>query len=98
MTLQKPLSITLPETEIRAFCERHKIRKMALFGSVLRDDSDVDILVEFAPSAVVGREIVSLEHELSDLLKRKADLNTTGFLSPHFRDEVLQNAQVIFST
>lgn len=82
------------------FCRRHRIRKLAFFGSVLRDDfgpsSDVDVLVEFEPGTRVGLiGLAGMENELSDLLGRKVDLNTPGCLSPSFRDEVLREAEVI---
>lgn len=82
------------------FCSRHHIRRLALFGSVLRADfspqSDVDVLVEFEPGHVPGLLFFSLEQELSNLLGRKVDLNTPGFLSPYFRDEVLAEAEVLY--
>jgi predicted nucleotidyltransferase len=82
------------------FCRRHHIRRLAFFGSVLRDDfgpeSDVDVLVEFEPGHVPGLAFFSLEQELARLLGRKVDLNTPGFLSPYFRDEVLSEAEVLY--
>lgn len=86
---------------IRDFCRRNRIRKLSLFGSVLRPDfgpdSDVDVLVEFEPDAHVGLfRLTGMELELSDLLHRKADLNTPGFLSDYFRDEALREAQVLY--
>jgi uncharacterized protein len=94
------LPIRLPLAEIEAFCLRHQIRKLSLFGSVLRSDftpaSDIDVLVEFEPEAFVGWEFVTMQEELSEILGRKVDLNTAAFLSKYFRDEVLQKAQVIY--
>ena len=93
-------NIALPVEAIVEFCQRHHIRKLALFGSVLRDDfrpdSDVDVLVEFEPGHAPGWEFVSMQDELSDILGRPVDLNTPGFLSRHFRQCVLDNAQVIY--
>jgi predicted nucleotidyltransferase len=92
--------ITIPYDEISAFCQRHHIRKLALFGSVLRPDfsadSDIDVLVEFEPEHVPGWEFVGLQEELTQMLGREVDLNTYGSLSRHFRDKVVQNAQVIY--
>ena len=73
------------------------ISKLSFFGSVLRDDfapgSDVDVLVEFEQGTQVGLiTLAAMEIELSDTLGRKVDLNTGGFLSPYFRDEVLLEA------
>jgi uncharacterized protein len=90
--------IDIPKDKITDFCRRNHIRRLALFGSVLRDDfrpdSDIDILVEFEPDARVGLRFFALEQELSEILGRKVDLNTPGFLSNYFRDEVLAEAEV----
>lgn len=93
--------IEIPKAEIEAFSRRHRIRRLSLFGSVLRDDftpeSDVDVLVEFEPGTRVGLiGFAGMEIELSHLLKRKVDLNTPGFLSPYFRDEVLREAEAVY--
>ena len=90
--------IDIPKDELEAFCQKHHIRRLALFGSVLREDfqpgSDVDILVEFEPFRPIGLiRLAAMERELSTLLGRKVDLNTEGFLSPYFRDEVLREAE-----
>ena len=94
------VQIVVPNTRIVEFCRRHRIRRLSLFGSVLRDDftpdSDVDVLVEFEPDERVGLRFFRIERELSDILGRKADLNTPGFLSPYFRDEVLAEAEVVY--
>ena len=94
---QKTLNaLTFPKTRIAAFCRRHHIRRLALFGSVLRADfrpgSDVDVLVEFEPGCVPGLAFFAMEEELSKILKRKVDLNTPQFLSPSFREQVLAEA------
>ncbi len=93
--------IEIPKAEIAAFSRRHHIRKLAFFGSVLRDDfspeSDIDVLIEFEPDARVGLiGFAGIEMELGRLLGRKVDLNTTGFLSPYFCDEVLREAEVAY--
>jgi len=94
------LRIRIPQEEIVKFCLRNKICRLALFGSVLRDDftpeSDVDVLVEFEPGERVGLRFFALEHELSELFGRKVDLNTPGFLSKHFREEVQLKAEVLY--
>ncbi len=91
-------SVDLDKERLAEFCQRHHIRKLALFGSVLRDDftpeSDIDILVEFEPGHVPGLAFFAMEDELSNLLGRKVDLNTRGWLSEYFRDEVEAEAQV----
>jgi len=91
--------IHIPQDRIADFCRRNQIRRLALFGSVLRDDfgpdSDVDVLVEFESGARVGLlRLAGMEIELSEILGRKADLNTPGFLSKYFRDRVLAEAEV----
>ena len=93
--------IAINREQIAEFCRRHHIRKLALFGSVLREDfradSDVDVLVEFEPGRRVGLTFFSMQDELSDLLGRKVDLNTPNFLSRYFRDEVLAQAEVLYA-
>ncbi|MBM4017398.1 MAG: nucleotidyltransferase family protein [Planctomycetes bacterium] len=90
--------IDLPKEQVAEFCRRNGIRRLALFGSVLRDDfrpdSDVDVLVEFEPGTRVGLRFFTMQEELSQILGRKVDLNTPGFLSDYFRDEVLAEAEV----
>lgn len=91
--------IDLPEAKLAEFCRRNRIRRLSLFGSVLRDDfnerSDVDVLVEFEPEARVGLlRLAGMELELGEMIGRKVDLNTKGFLSRDFRDRVLAEAEV----
>ena len=90
--------IDIPHEKIVEFCKRHRIRKLALFGSVLRDDfredSDIDVLVEFEPGTAVGLSFFAMERELSALLGRKVDLNTPGFLGRYLRDRILSEAEV----
>ena len=90
--------IVIPERELRAVCDRHHIRKLSLFGSVLRDDfrtdSDVDVLIEFEPGHVPGFQFFALQDELSTILGREVDLITPGFLSPHIREDVESEAQI----
>jgi len=92
-------SFQLPGDKVSEFCKRNRIRKLSLFGSVLREDfqsqSDIDILVEFEPGARVGMiRLAGLEQELGEILGRKVDLNTPGFLSKYYRDQVLSEAEV----
>ncbi len=92
--------IKLSKGKIAEFCQRNSIRRLAFFGSVLRDDfspqSDVDVLVEFEPGAVVGFfKLYDLEQELSQILGgRKVDINTPKSLSKYFRERVLAEAEV----
>jgi predicted nucleotidyltransferase len=95
------MNIQVTNKELAAFCRRHRIRRLAFFGSVLRDDftpdSDVDVLVEFEPGARIGLiGFAGIENELGRLIGRKVDLNTAGFLSPYFREEILRDAETAY--
>ena len=91
--------INIQKNRIAEFCKRNRIRRLSLFGSVLREDfgpeSDVDILVEFEPGTRIGLiRLAGLEIELGNIVGRKVDLNTYGFLSKYYRDQVLAEADV----
>ncbi len=92
------VQIPLDKSRIADFCRRHHVRKLAFFGSVLRDDfdsdSDVDVLVEFEANHVPGLAFFAMERELSQILGRKVDLNTPQFLSRYFRDQILAEAEI----
>jgi hypothetical protein len=95
-------AIELPRPAIEAFCRRHGIRRLSLFGSVLRpdfrQDSDVDVLVEFVPDRRIGLlGMAALENELSQMIGRKVDLRTPNDLSRYFRDDVLKAAVVQYA-
>ncbi|HET7767694.1 MAG TPA: nucleotidyltransferase family protein [Chloroflexota bacterium] len=94
--------LSIDKEALRAFCRENRIRRLALFGSVLRDDfrpdSDVDVLVEFEPDQRVGLlRFGRLQTELSDLLGRRVDLKTPQSLSRYFRQEVLDSAEVHYA-
>ena len=95
-----PARIEIPHDEIAEFCRRNHIRRMALFGSVIRDDftseSDVDILVEFAPGRTPGFAYFDMERDLSKIIGRRVDLNTPSELSKYFRREVLAEVEEIY--
>lgn len=93
-----------PDLEALArLCRRHGIKRLSLFGSVLkgsgRPDSDVDLLVEFEPGATPGLlGIGRIEVELSALLGgRKVDLRTAAELSRYFRNQVVSEAEVQYA-
>ena len=91
--------IEIPKEKIASFCRRHHIRRLALYGSVLRDDfrpdSDVDVFVEFEPDARVGLiALAGIEIELGDIFGREAEMHTIKGLNPHFRNDVLNSAEV----
>ena len=95
--------LQLPQERTAAFCRRHHIRRLALFGSVLRPDfgpqSDVDVLVWFEQGQVPGMfALVAMERELSDMVGRKVDLRTPEDLSRLFRDEVVAHAEVRYAS
>ena len=93
--------IGLPKDQLVDFCRRRRVKKLSVFGSVLREDfgpdSDVDVLVEFEPDAIVGYfELADMEMEFSELLGRKVDIRTPGELSRYFRDGVLAAAETLY--
>ena len=95
------LRISIDHDAVSAFCRRNYIARLALFGSVLRDDfgpqSDVDVLVEFQPGHVPGLAFVSMERELSGLLDgRRVDMVTPKFLNPRIRNQVVEDAQPLY--
>jgi hypothetical protein len=99
--MNKDLSV--PRERIAAFCRKHGIRRLAIFGSALRDDfrpdSDVDVLVEFQPDRIPGLlGVARLERELSPLFGgRKVDLRTPEDLSRYFRRSVVEEAEVQYA-
>jgi uncharacterized protein len=93
--------IEIDRGAVSEFCRRHHIMRLALFGSVLRDDfrpdSDVDVLVEFQAGHVPGLDFIAIERELSSLLDgRRVDLVTAKFLNPRIRDHVLNSAESLY--
>ncbi len=80
---------------------RNDIRSVALFGSQIhgtaREDSDVDVLIDFDPRASIGLfEFVEIQEYLSEALGRKVDLLTPEALSQYFRDDVLREAEPVY--
>jgi predicted nucleotidyltransferase len=95
-------NIQVPQKQITDFCQRHQIRWLALYGSVLREDfrpdSDIDVLVEFEPQARLGLlSYASIQRELSELLQRPVDLVTRDGLKPLIKQSVLDSAEVIYA-
>ncbi len=98
---QLPILINLEA--IAGFCREHGIRKLSLFGSVLRDDfdpvtSDVDVLVEFLPAQIPGWEFYHWHDDLGPILGPRVDLHTPDSLSLYFRDEVLRESLTLYET
>jgi hypothetical protein len=90
------ISLPVSTDQIAQFCQKHHICKLAFFGSVVREDftpeSDLDILVEFEAGHTPGLDFFLIEAELSELLGRKVDLQTSNFLSPPVRRHALAEA------
>ena len=98
--VETPIEIS-PDT-IADFCRRHRISRLALFGSVLREDfgpeSDVDVLVEFEPDAEVGFMALSrIQRELAELLQRPVDLVPQTGLKPLIRESVLASSRELYA-
>lgn len=100
--VQATPQIPVPQEQIAAVCRRYHIRRLALFGSVLRadfaDDSDVDVLVEFEPGRTPGYfTLARIAWELSPLLDgHEIDIRTPNGLSPYFRDDVISSAYPVY--
>jgi uncharacterized protein len=93
-------NIRIDREQIADFCRRNHIRRLALFGSVLRDDfrpdSDVDVLVEFEPGTRVGWEFVSMADEMESILGRNVDFVTRANISHYIKDKVERESEVIY--
>jgi predicted nucleotidyltransferase len=94
--------LEIDQDVLAEFCRRNQIVRLALFGSVLRDDfgphSDVDILVQFAPGAIVTLlDMARMEAELTRIVGYEVDLRTPDELSRYFRDKVLATAVVQYA-
>jgi len=94
-------AISIDHISLAALCRRHHIRRLSLFGSVLRPDfrpdSDVDVLVEFEPGRVPGFDFFAMQEELSEILGRRADLSTPRFLSRYFRQRIVREAEDVYA-
>jgi len=92
--------IEISNRAIEEFCHRHHILRLALFGSILRDDfrpnSDIDVLVTFEPEATPGFGFIDVQDELSEMLGHQVDLHTPGSLSKYFRNEVFHEAKALY--
>jgi predicted nucleotidyltransferase len=93
--------LPVPYDRIAEFCRRHRIRRLAFFGSVLREDfapdSDVDVLIDLdAHQAVTLFTLARLQNDLGDLLKRPVDLHMPETLNQYLRDKVLRDAEDVY--
>ena len=96
------LKIKISSENLEAFCKRYQVRRMSLFGSVLRDDfkaeSDVDVLVQFDPDVRVSfMTLGKMQRELSTIFQRPVDLIPQDGLKPVIRNEVLANAREVYA-
>jgi len=94
--------VDIPHDQLAAICQRYHVRDLSLFGSVLRDDfrddSDVDVLVEFEPEARISFFTLSaLAHDLSALFGRKVDVVPKHGLNPIIRDEILTSLEIVYA-
>jgi hypothetical protein len=93
--------IQFDRERLAEFCRRHGVAKLSLFGSILRDDfgpeSDIDVLVEFRGPTPSLFDLGGMQVELSELFGREVDLKTPGFISRHFRDQVLREARTQYA-
>ncbi len=96
----KKKKLNISREVLEDFCRRHRIRRLALFGSALGEDfssgSDIDVLVVFESGARVGLKFFEIEQELSQIMGQNVDLNTPNFLSHYFRDQVMSEAEDLY--
>ena len=91
------LDVSIDQARLAEFCRQNGVRRLAVFGSALRDDfgpaSDVDVLIEFEPGRTPGLRFFWMQEELSRLFDRAVDLHTPASLSRYFRNQVLSEAE-----
>ena len=91
------LKVSFDHERLAEFCRQNGVRRLAIFGSALRDDfsseSDVDVLIEFAPERTPGLRFFAMQEELSQLFGRTVDLHTPASVSRYFRSQVLAEAE-----
>ena len=95
------LPIRIDPEQVAEFCRARGIRKLSLFGSVLREDfdaarSDVDVLAEFLPGVRPGLKFFGYAEELAAIVGHRVDFNTAEWLSKYFRDDVVRDAVAIY--
>jgi hypothetical protein len=106
MESRLPARLALDEDAVAAFCRRWRITELALFGSVLGDDfgpqSDVDVLVTFAPGATWTLfDLAEMQDELSRLMGRDVDLVTRAAVEASRnwvrRKAILESARLVYA-
>jgi predicted nucleotidyltransferase len=97
--------IKIPKDQIESFCKKWQVRELALFGSILRNDfnletSDVDVLISFLPSEDWGWELVAMKEELEIIFNRKVDLIEKVAVeksrNPIRKSEILNSYEVLY--
>lgn len=96
------VKLEIPRDRLADLCRRHHIRRLSLFGSVLRDDfgpdSDIDVLLEFQSGTPVGFRFFDVERDLSALFRgRKVHIVNPKYLNRHLRDRILASAQLQYA-
>jgi hypothetical protein len=97
------IQVEISQEQLATVCRRHQIRWLAIFGSALRADfspkSDIDILVEFEPTARISLlDYARIQRELSDLFQRLVDLVTREGLKPLIKQTILESAKVLYAS
>ncbi len=99
-TLPLPEPLASHQGSIEGLCRKYHVARLALFGSVAREEfregSDLDLLVSFQPGKTPGLGFFMLQEELHDVLGLPVDLNTAEDLSRHFRAQALLEARVVY--
>lgn len=95
------IQIDFSREELEAICRRRAVKRLALFGSVLRDDfgpdSDVDVIVEFLDD-FEGKQIFRIYDELEELFGgRKIDLVEVEFLNPRMKRRILEHTEELYA-
>jgi predicted nucleotidyltransferase len=94
-------NLAYDQTKLEALCREYHVQRLAIFGSVLKGTdtpgSDLDLLVEFDPHSTPGWDMFIFQDKLSHLFGQTVDLNTPGFLSRYFRDEIMKTAHTIYA-
>ncbi|RJP30145.1 MAG: nucleotidyltransferase [Candidatus Omnitrophota bacterium] len=101
LTLHTNQVLNILPTDLKEFCNKHRIRKLSLFSSALRGelraDSDIDILVEFQSGQEPGLiDLAGMEFELMEHFDREVEMRTAEDLSRYFRDEVAASVEVLY--
>ncbi|MEW5817192.1 MAG: nucleotidyltransferase domain-containing protein [Spirochaetota bacterium] len=93
----------IDDAVITSLARKYRIKELALFGSILRDDfndrSDIDILVEFDPEVDYSLfDLMEIKEEFSKVLKRHVDLiEKAGLRNPYRKEKILRTARTIYA-